>query len=136
MSNTTPPKIWGGQLLIHQWYPSLLLVERQPLMLIIPLYCMLSREATNTNFIVFGLHRTQDLPNSREHISITPLMWALTLEIVKQGKCPECTGFSKLLCWTHYCVQQNIVSRLAFNIYSQVQHSLVDTMGHIVLHSM
>ena len=46
--------------------PIMLLVVRQPLMLIIPLYCMLSREATNTNyFIVFGLYRTQDLPHSR-----------------------------------------------------------------------
>ena len=50
----------------------------------------------------------------------------LTLEIVKQDKCPKYLRSSILLCRTHYCVKQNPVSTL-------VQLPLSSCCGRIML---
>jgi len=59
----------------------------------------------------------------------------LTLEIVKQlDKCPKYSWWSKLLFPTHYCVKQNSVSTVVFNIHL-FNFPLSTCCGRIMLHS-
>ena len=58
-------------------------IQNQPVFALSPYCCMLSREPTNTNFIILGLTRPDiephDLPHSSEAITltITPPKWLL-----------------------------------------------------------
>jgi len=59
----------------------------------------------------------------------------LALGMVKQVKCPKYSWSSSiLLCQTHYCVKQNTVSTLAFNVYL-FNFSLLTYCGRLMIFS-
>ena len=55
------------------------LIQSQPVLLSLHIWCMLSKEVARTNVIVFRLTSTHDLPYSRS--TITPTMWYSSIRL-------------------------------------------------------
>jgi hypothetical protein len=55
-----------------------ILIPGQQVFALSPLYCVHSSEATNTNFIIFGL--TQNYKNPAKHVDLTSLCRIIKME--------------------------------------------------------
>jgi hypothetical protein len=63
----------------------IILIPRQPVFALSPYCCILSREATNTNFIVFDLTRSGLTPRSTTLMTSLLILYYIIYNIKTQG---------------------------------------------------